>query len=86
MKRLEIGNVVDDFVVPAPVLAGVEDVVGARHEGEILLQTERHLRQHLACLLHAHREKNQLMETESLQCVKDVFWKLQLVHKTPTSE
>ena len=53
---LEVWDVVNVLIVPTPPPAGVEDVGSTRHDAEILLQTHRHLRQHLTGFLRGVKQ------------------------------
>lgn len=62
----EIWNVAENFIFPTLVLAAGEDMVGAGHDCEIFLQTERHLRQDLTFLLsresgNSHNSKQKVI-------------------------
>ena len=74
---LEVGNIVNFFIVPALVVAGVVDVVWTLHDCEVLLQAHRDLRQHLTLplceqngkikLTHAHKQLIEWMYTRHTQ-------------------
>ena len=53
----EVGNIVDLFIVPALVVAGVVDIVRTLHDCEVFLQTHRDLRQHLTLPLCEQNRK-----------------------------